>query len=87
MTPEAIRKAISAAVGMRQARGDKELFLVNGALLLPGDYFSDGLHPDDRGMRELALNLNAQMGFAPVQYEVIKCPQLTLAVRGLTPGA
>ena len=48
-------------------------------------YLADGLHPNDLGMRELATNLNAQMGFSAVQYKVIKCPPLTLAVSGLGP--
>ena len=61
--------------------------LIEGPPLVPREYLSDGLHPDERGMRELALNLNAQLGFTRVHFEVVKCPPLTLAVSGLEPGS
>lgn len=85
-TPEVIRKQLSDVVSARRAGGDAELYLVDGMKLVPGEYMSDGLHPDDRGMKEIALNLNAEMGFARIQYEVVSCPKLTLALRGLEPG-
>ena len=50
-----------------------------------------GLAPFDIGMRELALNLNAQLGMAAVRWEVMTggCPApaggLALRVTGLTP--
>ena len=46
----------------------------------------DGVHPTDLGQREIALNLDAEMGFAPVQFVVKSCPPLVVAVRGLVPG-
>eukprot|EP00966_Prymnesium_polylepis_P244810 5662633-Prymnesium_polylepis.1 len=46
----------------------------------------DRLHPGDGvAMRNLGLNLNAQMGFAKVQYEILQCPTLQVVAHGLTP--
>ena len=59
--------------------------MVNGLLLVPPAYMSDGLHPGNHGARELAINLNAQMGFARVRFKVVRCPTLTLEVSGVEP--
>ena len=37
--------------------------------------------------KELAHNLNAQLGFSAVGYEVVRCPTLTIAVSRKRPGA
>lgn len=54
------RLQIAAAVAARQSAGDDDVYLVDGVALVPLEYLPDGLHPDARGMREIATNLNAQ---------------------------
>ena len=87
VTPEATRSQIGEAVRARQAGGDTATYLVDGRTLVPPSYLADGLHPGTHGMRELAHNLNAQMGFGAIAYEVVQCPVLTVAVRGLAPNS
>jgi hypothetical protein len=73
-------------VTARQRGGDSDLYLISGLQILPKAYVGDGVHPTDLGQREIALNLDAEMGFAPVQFVVKSCPPLVVAVRGLVPG-
>ncbi|KAL1503992.1 hypothetical protein AB1Y20_010407 [Prymnesium parvum] len=86
-TPEDTRAQIRAAVWKRQREGDRRIFLVEGLPLLPLYHLHDRLHPGDgAAMRDLALNLNAQMGFARVQFDVeTPCPSVRVRARGLTP--
>ena len=88
---EQLRDQIRAAVRARVARGDRRLYLIEGKPLVPQSGQTDSLHPSTQGMRELALNLNAQLGMAAVRWEVMTggCPApaggLALRVNGLTP--
>ena len=54
---------------------------------MPSAYVPDGLHPNEEGTRELALNLNAQMGFSPIVYAIARCPSLVIDVWGLHPSS
>ena len=85
-TPVDLRAQLVAAVDARRKAGDNALYVVDGPLLLPTAYMSDGVHPSADGMREVAANLNAQLGFGRVQWTVTSCPPLTVEVRGIKPG-
>ena len=85
-TPQQQREQISGAVRARQRGGDANLYLISGLQILPKQYVADGVHPTDLGQRELALNLDAEMGFGAVQFVVKSCPPLVVSVRGLVPG-
>ena len=85
-TPVDLRAQLVAAVEARRKAGDHALYVVDGPLLLPTAYMSDGVHPSADGMREVATNLNAQLGFGRVQWTVTSCPPLTVEVRGIKPG-
>ena len=54
-----------------QRGGDTNLYLISGLQILPKAYVGDGVHPTDLGQREIALNLDAEMGFAPVQVRTL----------------
>ena len=83
-TREQIRKVFR---GLKQ-QGDERIFMVEGQPLLPIVSLLDRLHPGDSEMMlDLALNLNAQMGFSQVQYRVAECPTLRVVGRNLTPNA
>ena len=85
--PPDTRRQIASAVEAMKAAGDASLFLVDGTLLVPPTYLVDGLHPGEQGMVELAHNLNANMGFGSLVFEVVRCPTLTIAIRGAAPHA
>ncbi|KAL3904510.1 MAG: hypothetical protein SGPRY_011259, partial [Prymnesium sp.] len=87
-TLEDTREQIRRVVARRQRAGDNRIFLVEGRPLLPMYHLHDRLHPgDSSAMRDLGLNLNAQMGFSKVQYTVSPdCPDLKVHAHGLTPG-
>lgn len=85
-TPQQQRAQIGGAVLARQRGGDTNLYLISGLQIMPKEYVGDGVHPTDLGQRELALNLDAEMGFASVQFVVKSCPPLTVDVSGLVPG-
>lgn len=58
---------------------------MHGVSLLPPSLLPDGLHPSHQGNLELARNLQAQLGFAPVKFSVVSCSPLTVAVAGIRP--
>ena len=70
-TPQQQRAQIGYAVQAMQRGGDGNLYLISGLQLLPKAYVGDGVHPTDLGQREIALNLDAEMGFAPVQAQPV----------------
>ena len=63
---EGARQQLTAEVVKRQVRGDRNLVVVDGPPLLPAAALDgDGIHPrDDAAARDLALNLNAVLGFS-----------------------
>ena len=52
-TPEAMRESVAGVVEQQRVAGDKNLYLVHGKSLVPGAFLSDGVHPNDYGMREV----------------------------------
>ena len=73
---EAVRRSLAAAV---LARRDPHLTLIDGLPLLPPSeaYFIEAgnPHPNALGVRELALNVEAQLGFARVGLRRAICGQ------------
>ncbi len=86
-TPQDTRAQIGRAVEAARAAGDASLYLVDGRSLVPAAYLADGLHPSPHGVKEIAANLNAAMGFSPLQFDVVRCPKLALSVSGASPNA
>ena len=70
-TPQQQRAQIGNAVQAMQRGGDSNLYLISGLQIMPKAYVGDGVHPTDLGQREIALNLDAEMGFAPVQVRTV----------------
>lgn len=75
-----------------QGRHDPQILLIDGRILLPANsgYFiaSENPHPNALGIRELALNLEAQLGFGRLNFRRTSCSTTTmhLQVEGLMPG-
>ena len=66
---EALRDQIRTAVTKRSGR-DSKLYVVEGKALLPLTWMGDRLHPTSDGMRELAKNINAEMGYGALRWRL-----------------
>lgn len=86
---EDFRQQIRDVVAKRRAAGDHKLYTIEGKPLLSVSRLGDGLHPGSSdAQEELAANLNAQLGFAAVQY-MRRCDgasQMIIDAHGLTPN-
>lgn len=87
---ELFREQTRQVVEARRSRGDRNIVIVEGLALMPNDVQNtnlyEGLHPTTQGVRQLGLNLNAELGFSRVRATLQACTPVTLALEGLTPG-
>ena len=86
---EALRDQIRTAVSKRSGR-DSKLYVVEGKALLPLTWMGDRLHPTSDGMRELARNINAEMGYGALRWRlpngcVAGAATFSVEVEGATP--
>ena len=85
--PEPLRRAMRDGHSARAA--DPRLYLVEGGALMDASSLVEGIHPSSPGKAQLALNLHAELGLAPVRLALRRCDAngaLALHVGGLTPG-
>ncbi|KAL3933898.1 MAG: hypothetical protein SGPRY_000084 [Prymnesium sp.] len=78
------REAIRKSMKEKKLR-DNRLLLLEGRRLLTEDYLFEGFHPTSAGMKELATNLNAELGLARVRFSLRGCTPPVLFIEGLTP--
>lgn len=84
---EPFRQQLRDRVGEMLA-ADRGVVLIEGKSLVPKSDFIEGgnPHPNVQGMREMGLNLNAELGYAKSLYQLLSCSPMRLQVM-VTPGA
>jgi len=83
---EELREQIQSAVERRVSNGDGHLMAVEGQSFVPAEHMFEGIHPTTQGYKDLAHNLNAELGFSRVVFQLASCSPLSLWLSGLTPG-
>jgi len=83
---EPFRQALRDGVSDMLA-ADRGVVLIEGKGLVPKSDFIQGgnPHPNINGMREMGLNLNAELGYAKSLFQLLSCSPMRLQVM-VTPG-